>query len=166
MRARTMTVRINYSSVMPVTYRSPLWRRQDGWLSIVLACIFLGLAVGLHGQALSGILGAVICLGLGVVFAWRLGIRVTPDQVIFLDVAAGSRKAFRDDIGSIHIYSASVAVFDEFDRTLVEVRRQFTEEQLQSVAELLSVPLYDHRTWLGLWSSDVGREVPPRGTVG
>lgn len=151
---------------MSVTYRSPPWRRQDGWLSIVLACVFLGLAVGLHGQALPGILGGVIWLGLGVVFAWRLGIRVTPDQVIFLDFMAGSRKVAREDISSIRIYSGGVAMVDDYDRTLLRVRRQFTKEQLQSVAELLSVPLYDHRTWLGLWSSDVGREVPPRGTVG
>jgi hypothetical protein len=117
-------------------------------------------------QPLAGIVGVALCVGLGGLLAWRLGIKVTADQVIFLDLMAVSRKASREDIGSIHIYSTGISLLDDDERTLLRVRRQFTKEQLQSVAELLSVPLYDHRTWLGLWSSDVGREVPPRGTVG
>jgi hypothetical protein len=142
-----------------VTYRTLPWRRADGWALLAIACVFFACIFVLPKQALAGILGVILALGVEAVVVWRSVLTVTPDELTYLDMIGPVAHAPRERIKSIRIFSYWTCALDDDGNTLLRIRGGFTRGQLLNLAELLSVPLYDNRKWLGLSHSNQGTEV-------
>jgi hypothetical protein len=72
---------------MSVTYRTLPWRRSDGWAMLFLACVFLSTLVWAPGQPWASVGGAILVLALEAFVVWRTVLTITPDEVVYLDVA-------------------------------------------------------------------------------
>ena len=65
----------------------------------------------------------------------------------------------RNDIRAIHYFPRIISFRGPDDEPFMRIDSNYTLSQVRTVAELLRVPLYDHKRWLGLREASMGRLV-------
>lgn len=65
----------------------------------------------------------------------------------------------RNEVRAIHYFPRVISFRGPDDEPFMRIDSNYTLSQMRTVAELLRVPLYDHKRWLGLREAGMGRLV-------
>lgn len=65
----------------------------------------------------------------------------------------------RHDVLAIHYFPRIISFRGPDDKPFMRIDCNYTLRQVRAVAQLLRVPLYDHKRWLGLREARIGRLV-------
>ena len=71
------------------------------------------------------------------------------------------RQAARSEISAIHFFPSVISFRGPDRKPIMKIAPNYTLRQMLDVADVLAVPLYDHRRWLGLRKISIGRLVTP-----
>jgi uncharacterized protein (DUF58 family) len=130
--------------------RNPL-RQVLFWLGIVLAVVTLIIT----DRSVSFVLLAVMIAAIGLVGTSTLKLTFTADEVIVR--GPPTRRAPRSRITVIHVWPTTVAFVDKDDQRVIVTNSGWSKAQLVQMGEVLHVPVYDHRTLLGLSQKATGK---------
>lgn len=147
--------------------------RPGGWrLSVIVPFAFiwgLSIAIGLANltvdqpvQTVAAFVGPVLLLLLLLLSARTIRLEIT-DSAVW--ARQGRWRGHRDlevprnDVRAIHYFTMVISFRGPDDEPFMRIGCDYTLRQMRTVAELLGVPLYDHRRWLGLREARIGRLV-------
>ncbi|HUC24656.1 MAG TPA: hypothetical protein VMA73_18255 [Streptosporangiaceae bacterium] len=132
-----------------VFWQNPL-RQALFWACVVMA----GLTLGFGARSFGGLLAAALILAIGIVTTTTLRLEVTQDAVIarWLPTRSVSSAA----ITAIHVWPYYVRFLDKDGNAVMRTQPGWGKKQLVEIGEALGVPVYDHRTLLGLSQKEAG----------
>jgi hypothetical protein len=111
----------------------------------------------------------VLPLGVGVVGWFRLrSVRLEISESVVRATQGWylpERQVARSQISAIHYFPRTISFRGPDQKPIMKIAPGWTMRQMLEVADLLGVPLYDHRRWLGLRSATMGRLANPKDAV-
>lgn len=147
--------------------------RPGGWrLSVVIPWAFvwgLSIAIGIAKltigqpvQTVVGFVGPVLCYLLFRVLALTIRLKITDSMISARRGGWRGRRDLevpRNEVRVIHYFPQAIGFHGTDNKRIMRIDNDYTLRQMRTVAEFLSVPLYDHRRWLGMQEVWQGRLV-------
>jgi hypothetical protein len=120
------------------------------WACVVMACLTLGFGA----RSLGGLLAAALILAIGIVSTTTVRLEITEEAVITRWLP--TRSAARSTMTAIHVWPTYVHFIDKDENVLVRTKSGWGKNQLVGIGAALGIPVYDHRTLLGLSQKEAG----------
>ena len=138
-----------------LTYHLVPWRCVTFYVAVALTLIPLVLAA--TGDTVGHLCQAVVFGGLGAAAIFRPRITLSGDDVIRRDLLTQSVP--RSDVAAVHVGRRLVNFVDRGGAPVLIAVSGWTRLQLLEMGEVLNVPVYDYRTWLGLSQAGRGKRL-------
>ncbi len=149
-----------------MTFKPRMWRWDDAVKALVVAVLLELLIVGQYGR--GGMTTITLAMGAGLVvvvlcFLPDLKALSVGSALVSLSKRGlvlprrRSRSAPIGAISSLRLRLLGCDLCGDDGRTVLPIGTGWTEEQYRALAELLAVPVYDHRIAFGLLQRRSGR---------